>query len=126
MNPSGERDEILLVDDEPGFVITLAKRLHLRGYRCRVVHDGGSALAAVDEGRFCGMLLDLRLPDLGGAEVLRRARVKDPDLPVIIMTAHGTDPDEAECLAAGACAFLAKPVDLDEIVGLLATFRRPV
>ena len=113
-------DPVLVVDDESSFARTLAKRLQLRGLDCVVAFDGGSALDALERGRFRGMLLDLRLPDLDGAEVLRRARARHHDLPVIIMTAHGTEEDRVECLQAGACAFLAKPVDLEEIVGRLS------
>ena len=116
----GARAACLLVDDEPGFARTLAKRMRLRGYECVVADDGTSALRLLAEGPFLGVLLDLRLPDIPGAEVLRRVKAREPDLPVIIMTAHGTDDDERECLEAGASAFLSKPVDIDEIVHLLA------
>jgi DNA-binding response OmpR family regulator len=121
---SGRELPILVVDDEPGFARTLAKRLGLRGHRCVVAHDGTAALDAFEPGAFRGMLLDLRLPDLGGAEVLRWVRDRDPAFPVIVMTAHGTEEDRVECLEAGARAFLAKPVDIDEIVVLLAGFGR--
>jgi CheY-like chemotaxis protein len=65
------------------------------------------------------MVLDLRLPDIEGAEVLRLAKDRRPHLPVVILTAHGTDEDERECMGAGAAAFLRKPVKLDDLVRLL-------
>ena len=107
---------ILIVDDEPGFAKTLAKRLRLRGFECAVAHDGTEALRMHDEGAFLGVLLDLRLPDIQGAEVLRRMMEREPDLPVIIITAHGTGSDEKECREAGARAFMSKPVEIAELV----------
>ncbi len=120
MTADETRPALLIVDDEPGFARTLAKRLRLRGYECVVANDGMSALLLQRIRSFAGVLLDLRLPDVRGAEVLRRMREREPDQPVIIMTAHGTDRDERECVELGAGAFLAKPVDLDQIVSLLS------
>jgi DNA-binding response OmpR family regulator len=114
---------ILLVDDEPVFAETLAKRLRLRGFECAIAHDGNAALRAHAGGAFRAILLDLRLPDLSGLEVLKRVKRREPGVPVIIITAHGTDRDEKECRAAGACEFLSKPVDIDALVSRLDEHR---
>jgi DNA-binding response OmpR family regulator len=114
------RLDVLVVDDEPGFALTLAKRLRLRGFPCAVAHDGTSGLEQHSGRAFLCVLLDLRLPDLPGAEVLRRMKARAPATPVVVITAHGTDADEQECRAAGARDFLGKPVDIDEITAILS------
>ena len=79
---------ILLADDEKEFVETLAERLTLRGHEPRVVYDGPSALAAVDEALPDVAVLDLLMPGLPGDETLRRIKAAHPDLPVILLTGH--------------------------------------
>lgn len=114
---------ILIIDDEQTFANTLAKRLSMRGIECAVAYDGRTGLALLQEGGFTGLVLDLRLPDLDGCEVLRRITRVHPLLPVVILTGHGTDDDERECMKNGATAFLHKPADLERLVQLLAQNR---
>jgi DNA-binding NtrC family response regulator len=111
---------ILIIDDERTFADTLAKRLSMRGIDCAVAYDAYAGLALVAERSFTGLVLDLRLPDLDGCEVLRRIMRLHPGLPVVILTGHGTEDDERECMKNGARAFLNKPVDLARLVQLLA------
>lgn len=117
---SGHSSAILLIDDERSFADTLAKRLLLRGFECAVAYDGRSGIALAQKVPFVGLVLDLRLPDLNGIEVLRRIRVADPNLTVVILTAHGTEQDEQECMRLGATAFLHKPVNLTQLVSFFA------
>jgi DNA-binding response OmpR family regulator len=112
------RTSILLIDDESTFADTLAKRLAVRGIDCAVAYDGRSGLALVESNTYTGVVLDLRLPDLDGSVVLRRIMDLQPDLPVVILTGHGTDVDEQVCMENGATAFLHKPVDLTQLVQL--------
>ena len=114
---------VLIVDDEPGFASILAKRLRLRGFDSVLAPDGQTGLVLLRETACLAVLLDLRLPDIPGAEVLRRIRATEPLLPVFIVTAHGTDVDREECMAAGAERFLTKPVDIEEIVRYLDAYR---
>jgi DNA-binding NtrC family response regulator len=109
---------ILLIDDERTFADTLAKRLSVRGIDCAVAYDGRAGIALVESKTFTGVVLDLRLPDLDGCEVLRRIKDLRPDLPVAILTGHGTDHDARECMKNGATAFIHKPVDLTQLVRL--------
>lgn len=110
---------VVLIDDERAFADTLAKRLSMRGIECAVAYDGRTGLAIVENTPLTGVVLDLRLPDLHGKEVLRRIMQLQPGLSVVILTGHGTDDDERECMKNGATAFLHKPVDLGRLVGLL-------
>jgi DNA-binding response OmpR family regulator len=110
---------VLIVDDERTFADTLAKRLSLRGIDCVVAYDGRAGLQLVDDTALTAVVLDLRLPDIDGVEVLRRIADRDRSLPVIIITGHGTDEDKQQCMSIGAAAFLHKPVDLTLLVKLL-------
>jgi DNA-binding response OmpR family regulator len=115
---------VLIVDDEPGFSSALGKRLRMRGFECVLAPDGETALEIIGSRVFLAVLLDLRLPGLQGAEVLQRLREIDRRLPVIVVTAHGTEDDRDECLGHGAREFLTKPVDVNEIAGHLARYRK--
>ncbi len=112
---------VLLVDDERRFVNMLAKRIELRGgYSPQIAYDGRSALELLRMQSFIVMLLDLRLPDIHGVEVLRQAKEKYPSMPVVILTAHGTREDERACMGLGAYAFLHKPVNMLELLRIFA------
>ena len=111
---------ILIIDDERTFADTLAKRLSMRGIECEVAYDGRTGLALLEDTTFTGVVLDLRLPDFDGCEVLRRVMQLHPRLPVVILTAHGSAEDERQCMKSGATAFLHKPANLTQLVRLLA------
>lgn len=113
---------LLIVDDEQRFADMLARRLNLRGCVCDVAYSGQEALDILDRKRkeFDLVLLDLRLPDLYGVEVLVRIKQMDPNPPVIIVTAHGTEEDREACMQQGAYAFMHKPVKIEELMRILA------
>lgn len=110
---------VLLVDDERRFVETLAERLSMRGLVPRVAHDGPQALEVVTR-PVDVIVLDLRMPGMDGFEVLRKVKASNPQVQVIILTGHGGDSEEETAYRMGACAFLRKPMDIDE---LLSTIR---
>jgi DNA-binding NtrC family response regulator len=114
-----EKLKVLLVDDEEEFVDSLSERLALRNLRAEVAHDGERALQAVKEGEPDVMVLDLRMPGVDGIEVLRKVRKDHPKVAVVVLTGHGTEADEKEALRLGASAYLKKPVDVDQLVGVL-------
>lgn len=101
---------ILLADDEKEFVETLAERLTLRGHTTRVVYDGPSALAAVEDEVPDVAVLDLLMPGLPGDETLRRIKAAHPELPVILLTGHDAVDDTGVAPAAQAFACLTKPL----------------
>ncbi len=105
--------KLLLVDDEEGFVTTLAERLELRGLAPRVALNGEQALALMQAEEPHVVVLDLRMPGLSGMEVLRRIKEHWPDVIVIMLTGHGSDQDSNACLNLGARAYFKKPLDLD-------------
>ena len=117
--------DILIIDDEIKFADMLAKRIELRGCSNAVCYDGRSALEWVRShaDRISLILLDLRLPDLYGTEVLTGIKKINPAIPVIILTGHGTEKDRRECERLGAYRFIHKPLNIDELMTILQHIR---
>ena len=117
--------DILIIDDEIKFADMLARRLSLRGVTCHACYDGQSGLDWIraHPGTVTLILLDLKLPDIYGTDVLGVIKEIDPNLPVFIITGHGTQKDEAACLALGASEFIHKPVNIDQLTALLTLAR---
>lgn len=119
-----KRVDILIVDDEKRYADMLARRLTLRGMRCDVCYDGASALEALGALSALAVILDLRLPDIYGTEVLKRIKDSQPQSTVIILTGHGTENDRRQCMALGASAFMNKPLDIDRLMKIMATIEK--
>jgi DNA-binding NtrC family response regulator len=120
--------DVLIIDDEIKYTDMLSHRLSLRGITCQVRYDGRSGLQWIKENPGVAdlVLLDLKLPDIYGTKVLARVKQIDADLPVFIITGHGTREDEEECLALGAAEFIHKPVSIEKITTFLHSVRREV
>jgi len=108
--------KVLLVDDEEDFVTALAERLQLRGIEVQVATDGETALAAIDASPPQVVVLDVMMPGLGGAEVLRRIKAEHSHIPVILLTGHGSVREGADGLRQGAYDYLVKPIDIEELI----------
>ncbi len=111
-----KQSETLIVDDEQRYADMLARRLGLRGIECTVRYDGQTAVDTVAEKFFPLTILDLRLPDMYGTDVLIQIKKRWPSAEVVILTGHGTDLDRERCMAEGALAFFNKPADIDRLV----------
>jgi len=107
---------ILIVDDEEEFAITLAERLNLRGYNARVENDGEGALNAVNTSLPDVVVLDVKMPGIDGFEVLKRIKSEYPQVPVILLTGHGATKDGIKGMELGAYDYLIKPVDITELI----------
>ena len=105
--------KVLLVDDEREFVQTLSERLVMRDMGPAVVYDGESALNLINEDEPDVMILDLKMPDIDGLEVLRKVKQTRPEIEVIILTGHGNEADRKRCMELGAFAYLQKPLDIN-------------
>src|SRR6266446_2014116 len=107
--------EILVVDDDALSRKLLAQLLTAAGYKCRVCKDGSEALEIIHARLPSLLLLDFDMPGLNGAEVLTRLRSDHnpavAQIPVIMLTAHGSEESEVSCLRAGADDFVTKPVN---------------
>jgi DNA-binding NtrC family response regulator len=118
---SGEmRNRILIVDDETLIRWSLRERLQEHGLVVIEAGDGASALDLISHNGICAAVLDLRLPDISGLEVLKAFRVHHPRCPVWIMTAYGTAAAEEAAANLGVRAFLNKPFDMDVLVEMIA------
>ncbi len=107
---------VLLVDDEEDFLTLLARRLRRRHYVVRCVGTGAEALDELSQ-RFADLVvLDVRLPGMGGIETLRRIKTDHPEVQVIMLTGF-VDPRLAyQARELGAVGFLTKPVKLQELL----------
>jgi DNA-binding response OmpR family regulator len=110
------RYKVLLVDDEEEFASTLAERLCLRGIEARAAYDGEEALRLLETDPPHVMVLDVMMPGLGGLEVLKRAKVMHPEIPVILLTGHGAVREGVEGKRLGASDYLVKPINIEELI----------
>ncbi len=120
-------DSILVADDESNLRKVLGALLRRRGYQVVTAADGAEALEILAEENFSAVITDLRMPNVDGMALLRHVTEHQPDLPVIIITAHGTVDTAVEALKAGAFDFVTKPFDQAELTKVVekavATFR---
>lgn len=107
---------VLVVDDEVCFVDVVRKRLARRGVDVVTACAGNEALQKMRFANFDVVVVDLKMEDMDGIELLRILRLMDPDLPVFILTGHGSEQAAREGMAMGARDYLTKPCDLDELV----------
>ena len=106
---------IVVVEDEALLGRQIARALAAAGHDVRTASTGAEGLAAVEEVEPDLVLLDLRLPDKSGLDVLEQLRAFDAELPVVLMTAYGSVADAVEAMRRGAADYLQKPLDLDEL-----------
>jgi two-component system KDP operon response regulator KdpE len=116
---------VLVVDDDPAIVRTLAINLRARDYQVQVAHDGRTALEILTEESPDLMLLDLGLPDLDGVSVLRRLRAFSA-LPVIVLSARHSSDDKVEALDLGANDYVTKPFGVEELMARIRAALRQV
>ena len=107
---------VLLIEDEPGLVLTLTDRLKSEGYDVGVASDGPSGLARATGEPWDLILLDVMLPGLNGFDVCRDARQKGVRAPIIMLTARGQVVDKVLGLRLGADDYLTKPFDMLELL----------
>jgi DNA-binding NtrC family response regulator len=106
---------VLVVDDELLIRKSLSKVLRARGYAVEVASTGSEGLEKAASVRPQVMILDMRLPDTDGLSVLRRVRQIDPLLQVIVITAFGDVQSAVDAMKLGACDFLRKPYEMEDI-----------
>ncbi|MEW6179539.1 MAG: response regulator transcription factor [Chloroflexota bacterium] len=108
---------ILIVDDEDAARITLLRILQLEGFDADGVENGTAALQALTRLNYDLILLDLRMPDISGIQVLEEVAAKYPGLKVIILTAHGSFETAVQALRLKVADYLLKPVSPEVIIG---------
>jgi two-component system nitrogen regulation response regulator NtrX len=111
----GSSELILVVDDEPRVRESIRSILEDEGYSVIEASDGQEGLSKVAADKPDSVLLDIWMPDLDGIEVLRGIKQLDEDLPVIIMSGHGTIETAVKAAKLGAYDFLEKPLSIDKL-----------
>ena len=106
---------LLVADDEPSIVSYLRDVLSEEGYSVTTASSGGAACEAAEREQVHLALVDLKMPDMSGMEVMTRIRERMPSAQVIIMTAFGTVETAVEAMKSGALDYLIKPFSIDEL-----------
>lgn len=112
-------NNILVIDDEENLCKSLKRSLQPHGYSVSWTSASAEASRLFERERPDAVLLDLKMPEPGGIEVLTRLKEIDPSVPVIMMTAYGTVREAVEAMKMGALDYLLKPFDEDELVLVL-------
>jgi len=115
---------ILVVDDEANLRKVLAAILRKDGYDVTVAEDGEQAMAEFEKNGADVIISDLVMPKLGGMDILTRVRNSRADVPVIIITAHGTVDSAVEAIKSGAFDYITKPFEHAEIRAVVAKAAR--
>ncbi len=115
-----EQRQVLIVDDEPNLRRILSAQLTRDGYEVLTADDGEQGLALLRENHIDLIITDLKMPRVDGMTLLKRAIEEEPELPVVVITAHGTIDTAVEALKIGAFDFVTKPFDKDELRQIVA------
>jgi DNA-binding NtrC family response regulator len=111
-----DKMKILIIDDEVEFASTLVERFTLRGIEAKSANRGVEALALVAARVPDVVILDLKMPDLSGLEVMSRIKAVDPTIEIIILTGHGSTAAGIDGMEQGAFDYMMKPVDLSVLL----------
>ena len=112
---AGPPIQVLVVDNDPAHAETMADSLRSIGFACTVATGGREAISLLESTTFEIVVSDLKMPDLGGLEVLAKCKELQPDAEVILVTGHGTIESAVEAMQRGAFNYLLKPLDLKQL-----------
>ena len=114
-----DSNRVLIVDDEGQFVDAVVERLRLRGFDAEGVTTGHEAMELLGQSSYDVLLLDVKMPGLGGLEILSRVKEKWPGLRVVFLTGHGSSQDAEKGMELGAFDYVMKPVNIDDLIKIL-------
>lgn len=109
-------EKLLIIDDEIEFASTLCQRLRLRGFDIKDIHSGTEGLAKLKEIKPGIVILDLKMPDMNGLDVLEGIKLYDSTIEVIMLTGHGSSASGIEAMEKGAFNYITKPVELTDLL----------
>lgn len=115
-NSREKKIKVLLVDDEIGFADVLAKRLGKRDMTVTPAYTGTEAIQTIRKNDFDVAVLDLKMEDMDGIEVLKIFKKAYPEMEVIMLTGHGSEKAAKEGIEYGAFDYLTKPCELEDLV----------
>ena len=110
---------VLIVDDEDQFVDAVVERLRLRGLEADGVTSGDEAMEFLRRSPYDVVLLDVKMPGLGGLEMIRKVKEGWPGLRVVLLTGHASTQDAEEGKRLGAFEYVMKPVNIDDLTGII-------
>ncbi|HAL19052.1 MAG TPA: transcriptional regulator, partial [Spirochaetaceae bacterium] len=110
---------VLLVDDEKNFIDGVSLLLEDYDCKCSVAYNGREGLSALEKSAFDVIVTDLIMPEMDGIAFLTEAHRLYPEIPSIVMTAHGGDKENRIVRALGAKNFILKPVDVDQLANMI-------
>ena len=110
---------LLLVDDEVGYLEVLSKRLGKRNLEVTTANTGQQAIQTLRKNDFDVAVVDLKMTDMDGIDVLEIFKKMDPDLAVIILTGHGSEQAAREGIEKGAFDYLTKPCGLENLLEII-------
>src|SRR4051812_28616559 len=111
--------KILLIEDDPGIVMTLRRLLTEEGHQVVVEKRGDTGLALARRDGFDVVVTDMKLPGLNGLELIRELHAASPRLPIILMTAHGTTETAIQATKSSAYDYILKPFEIPELIDLV-------
>lgn len=107
---------VLIVDDEQEFRDMTIKRLNRRDLNCEGAENGEQALELIKKGDFDVVLLDVKMPGMGGVETLREIKRKKPLIEVVMLTGHASVESGIDGMKLGAFDYLMKPMELEPLL----------
>jgi DNA-binding NtrC family response regulator len=113
------RIRLLLVDDEVGYLEVLSKRLGKRNLDVTTAKTGQQAIQTLRNNEFDVAVVDLKMTDMDGIDILKIFKKMDPDLAVIILTGHGSEQAAREGIEKGAFDYLTKPCGLENLLDII-------
>jgi DNA-binding NtrC family response regulator len=111
--------KLLLVDDEVEFLEPMKARLERRGIACATAASGEEALKVLGSSPIECAVVDVKMPEMDGLELLRRLRRLYPEIPVVLLTGHASVELGVQGMELGAFDYLLKPVELDELLDVV-------
>jgi two-component system response regulator HydG len=112
---AGPPVKVLVVDNDAGHADAMAESLRKVGYECAVAESGDEGSAQLERDAFEIVVTDLKMPGVGGLEILAKSKEVLPDAEVVLVTGHGTVESAVEAMRAGAFNYLLKPLDLQQL-----------
>ena len=109
-------ETILIVDDEKNYPLILSAVLEEEGFETLTATNGQNALKLLEQADVDLVLTDMKMPGMDGIALLEHIKTRDPELPVIMMTAHGTVDKAVEAMQKGAYSYILKPFDNNQLV----------
>jgi DNA-binding NtrC family response regulator len=115
---NGDPIRLLLVDDEMDFLESASKALSRRGFAVETAADGETALEILDERSFDIAVIDIKMPGIDGIELFHKIKHRMPNLPVVILTGHGTVQQAFETSKDGVFDYVGKPCDIEKLAAI--------